>query len=161
MHTKSIALTPKQIEYFWSKVDRSDDPDACWEWQGNRMTNGYGRYSQTLAHRVAFALTNNGLPDELCVCHSCDNRPCCNPAHLWKGTIADNNFDREQKGRGRHPGVFGERNGLAKLNPEKVRQIRIRYAQGGETIYTLAADFNVSFSLISQVVNRVVWRHVA
>lgn len=27
-------MTPAEVERFWSKVDTSGGPDACWEWQG-------------------------------------------------------------------------------------------------------------------------------
>lgn len=51
-------------------------------------------------HRIAHALFNGPIED-LCVLHACDNPPCCNPAHLRTGTIADNQRDMANKGRGR------------------------------------------------------------
>ena len=55
------------------------------------------------AHRVAWMLANGPVPEGMCVCHSCDVPRCVNPAHLWLGTVADNNADRDRKGRGRLP----------------------------------------------------------
>lgn len=80
--------------------------DGCWEWQGNRCQNGYGRVDRgkagvIKAHRLSFKLHNGYLPEA--VCHRCDNPPCVNPAHLFAGTYADNVYDMVAKGRQRGP----------------------------------------------------------
>jgi hypothetical protein len=93
-------------EWFWSKITNSD-PNGCWEWQGCRSRQGYGRLSVHenqkwgFAHRYSYFLVYGIDPGELCVLHRCDNPPCCNPAHLFLGTRVDNNFDRYIKGRSR------------------------------------------------------------
>ena len=110
---------------FWSKVDKRG-PDDCWEWTGAISTSGYGHIGldgkARRGHRVAWQLTNGGIPDGLCCCHHCDNRKCCNPNHLFLGTVADNNRDCEEKGRGNHP--RGENHGRAKLTVMDVQFIR-------------------------------------
>lgn len=54
----------------------------------------------------------------------------------------------------------GQVNGRAKLTDAKVIDIRTRYAAGGVTLASLAAEFGVSFGLISHIVNRKTWKHI-
>jgi hypothetical protein len=66
--------------------------------------DGYGVITaddgrQILAHRLVYERTYGAVPDGKYVCHHCDNPPCCNPAHLFVGTAADNNHDMISKGR--------------------------------------------------------------
>lgn len=67
-------------------------------------SRGYGSFrfkgKTELAHRVSFFLTFNRWPTP-CALHKCDNPLCVNPAHLFEGTIADNNKDKQIKGKAR------------------------------------------------------------
>lgn len=91
------------VARFWEKV-AIRGADDCWEWEASRNPWGYGQFrigsKIFTTSRVAFALVKQREPGDLLVCHSCDNPSCCNPAHLWLGTDADNNRDRSEKGRG-------------------------------------------------------------
>ena len=73
-------------EAFWSSVDRSAGPGACWPWTGARTADGYGLVyagGQTLrAHRVAWHLAGHALPAGATLDHVCRARACCNPWHL-------------------------------------------------------------------------------
>jgi len=107
------------FEAIWKQVTNYGDPNKCWEWQGYVGTGGYGRitinYKDELVHRIAFQLSHGEIPDGMCVCHKCDNRICCNPDHLWLGTLADNNRDCSEKGRK----VCGDQH-WSRAQPEKL-----------------------------------------
>jgi hypothetical protein len=67
-----------------------------------------------------------------------------NPDHLFLGTHKDNIEDCNNKGR---------RNQYRKL-PEKVRaEVRYLYAGGDYTYEALATTYNVSTSLIGNIIN--------
>jgi hypothetical protein len=95
--------TQKRAHNFWLKVDILSEQD-CWEWRGYKDPNGYGRYGRIPAQRIAFELAKGAIGN-LCVCHSCDNPPCCNPNHLWLGTQQENIIDMNKKGRGNISGL--------------------------------------------------------
>jgi len=112
---------------FWPKVERKG-ADDCWPWLASLDTRGYGAIGggpgKTLrrAHRVAFELANGPLLPGQVVCHRCDNRKCCNPAHLFVGTQRDNIMDMLAKERRRTYKAEGNPN--AKLNHEQAAQIK-------------------------------------
>ena len=84
------------------------DENECWNWTRATVGKGYGSFWQSgkmvYSHREAFQLANPEADIKgLCVCHVCDNPPCCNPSHLFLGTYADNQRDCVKKGRRRPP----------------------------------------------------------
>lgn len=160
-------ITLRMADKFWSRVDRSNGEDSCWVFCGHTSGGGHGHVrigsgsKNTLigAHRLAWILTNGDIPDGLCVCHRCDNPPCCNPKHLFLATSLENFNDMRRKGRARGGSLPGQRNRNSKLTEAQVSQIRTRYANG-ELQQQLADAYGVSQTAISYIVTQGGWKHV-
>ena len=154
---------------FWNKVAIGNSND-CWEWLSTDRGNGYGamKVGDKLesAHRIAWHLHNGEIPDGLLVCHTCDNRSCVNPLHLFVGTNADNMRDAYQKRRitlpdgGKYQFRNGEENPNSKLTADDVLDIRASYEPGKITYRQIAERYDVDYTLIYQIVNRKRWPHV-
>lgn len=140
-------------------------PDDCWPWSGSVDGGGYGTISNRLGrghapektHRVAWEIANGTVPDGH-VLHTCDNPPCCNPAHLFIGTPFDNADDRERKGRGGDRRVYGERHGMAKLSIRDVLSI-IKEVEC-DSMGSVARKYSVSRKTIYNILRGKVWSHV-
>jgi hypothetical protein len=139
---------------FWKYVQVVDH--GCWEWLASLGNHGYGQLTfkqqKYTAHRLSWELHNGPIPDGLCVCHTCDNRSCVNPNHLFLGTRTDNLRDMTDKGRR----VKGESHGGVKLTEEIVLSIRSSEQSGVD----LAAMYGVSPSTICSIRKRRIWSHV-
>lgn len=108
-------------------------------------------------HRAAWELANGSVPHGMFVLHRCDRPRCVNVAHLFLGTIADNNADRDRKGR--HVALCGEANGSAKLDAASVAEIKRRLLAGGTT-RQLASEYGVHQSAVWSISAGRTWKHV-
>lgn len=145
-------------ERFWIKV-RIGTEAACWPWKSAKR-NEYGRCrflkrKLTTAPRVAYELTHGPIPEGMHVCHRCDFRPCCNPAHLFLGTAKQNLDDAIKKGRM----AIGHRHGNAKLADAQVKDI-LKLCKNGTPQSQLARQYGVSQSIISDINRGVSWKHI-
>lgn len=153
---------PITVEAFWSRAVRS--ACGCLEWTGSLNKDGYGhlgyRRKYWLAHRLAWKLHHSQeIPVGACVCHSCDNPKCIDPAHLFLGSQAENMSDMRAKGRRKEINA-GSENGRAKLSDDSVREIRRAYKNNELNQVALAEKFSVSQTVISLIVTRKTWKMV-
>jgi len=172
-NARNIYFTPDGAERMQARLASKSAPEGeCVVWTGTRAANGYGvtggaltgRPRRLYTHRVAYALANGGLDDHVIVRHTCDNRPCINPDHLVPGVTADNNSDTISRWSGdvawgSWTGQRGTAHRSAKLNEDKVRAIRTRYANGERQV-DLAREFGLSTPNVWYVISRKTWAHV-
>lgn len=149
---------PFEIQFV--KFVQLGGPDECWPWTGGSNSGGYGVVSRNgksaIATRETYKLFNGPIPPGKVIRHTCDNPPCCNPAHLIDGSHWDNIQDAIE--RGRFDSV-GEANPKACLTSPEVTEIRNAFSNG-TTIDTLADRYNVSDCTIRDIVKWRTWKHV-
>jgi hypothetical protein len=158
----------KQLKRIWSRVNRDVGlgPDGdCWEWTHQTNEKGYGIVRiwerPIKVHRLFFEIFYEHPPDNLMVLHTCDNRKCCNPEHLKLGTAEDNTKDmlskgREARGKERYPDRDGTSNPAAKLNWDKVYEIREK-SKAGRSGHSLAKEYGVSNCAIYRIIKNKGW----
>jgi hypothetical protein len=148
-------------ERFWAKVKKTEH---CWDWTASKLKTGYGQMGlggrkagHDVAHRISWKIHNGEIPKGLHVLHKCDNRGCVRPDHLFLGTPLDNMRDMHAKGRACN--ISGISHPNAKLDHEKVREIRKRLANG-DIIHQIASSFSVNWTTIAQIRDGKTWRAV-
>jgi ribosome-binding protein aMBF1 (putative translation factor) len=164
------------IDQFWSHVDKlgpipetsKDCSGNCWIWYGNINKSNYGvcgsqtNKTRMFAHRYSFELANNKkIPNDLYVCHKCDNPRCVNPNHLFLGTPMDNVQDMIKKGRkATTPRLVGEQSGKSILTDNLVTKI-LELSDNGTSSRQIAKIIGVSNNTISNIVQGRTWTHIS
>lgn len=145
------AMFKSLLNRFFSRVGQNG---SCIEWQSTCYPNGYGRISigrvHYYAHRLSYELFHGRTPSGF-VCHSCDNRKCVNPLHLFEGTPAENTNDAKEKGRL----ASKDRHGRRKIDSKIANEIRHCTCETQETI---GKRYGISQSNVGRILRGELWK---
>lgn len=112
------------------------------------------------ASKAAWIMINGPVPSGLHVCHTCDNRICCNPSHLWLGTPTDNVRDCIEKGRrGILPVGAQHKRPCAKVTPALVAIAR-KMHEAGRTPSEIQSAIGLSRKATYAITHRQSWTHL-
>jgi len=125
-------------------INSSNVVDGCWIWRFKPHCSGYASVKdiENYAHRLSYRLYKGDIPSDKVVCHSCDNRMCVNPDHLWLGSQRQNMIDAAKKGRLKQ-----------KLNIREVQEIRELLLTKVYTQTEIAICYNINQSNVSRINN--------
>lgn len=142
------------------EVDQATD---CWLFTGGRDRHGYGKiYFQNRrhqAHRVFYATMVAAIPEGAVLRHSCDNPPCCNPAHQSVGSQADNLRDAYSRRRREPIAFMGEDNPVATITAATARAV-IALVDRGVPTRDIVAQLKVNRHHVNNIKTGRTWGHV-
>lgn len=134
--------------------------DGCWDWNGSLSgTYGHMRFNNKNIgiHRASWMIHRGEIPEGYSICHTCDNKSCSNPDHLFLGTPKDNIQDMFNKGRENKP--QGEKIGTSKLTNENVFRIK-ELINMGVSCTRIAKDFGVHCMTVYDIKHNKTWKHI-
>jgi len=146
-------------------LSRAKRVGDCWEFQGSTDGHGYGQLTMRMpggkkiikAYRASYLCFVGEMPEgKNYVCHTCDNRMCFNPRHLFAGTCADNAQDAAIKGRT----AIGAMLPQTVLKEDQVVTIKSAIKSGVKD-GPLSRQYGVSRTTIRQIRYNNTWKHVA
>lgn len=131
------------------RIEQNSIPEpnsGCWLWTGAITQWGYAQISigrkTAFAHRCSYEAFNGMIPRGLLACHTCDNRVCVNPDHLYAGTHKDNNGDAVR--RFRRASTF-------------TRPDILNIREDARPTAIIAKEYGVSKTTISNIKTRETW----
>lgn len=144
---------------FMLSRSKLDEDTGCWNWSKCVQSNGYGRVRHdgrtAYAHRLSYLMLVGEIPDGFDVCHTCDNRRCVNPDHLFVGTRKDNMQDAVSKGRQASGDVLPQ----TKLRGDAAMRA-LEQIHKGRLYADIAKDFGVTRTSIGRLArNNGVYRY--
>jgi len=119
----------------------------------HRDKDGYqkAKYNKRLqgVHRIVWQLCYGPIPEGMVIGHKCNNPGCVNPEHLYLTTAAQNSSDAKRDGLYRK----GMDHPKCRWTDQQILHMMCRY-DNGETQQSIANDFNVKQTRISECIKR-------
>lgn len=139
---------------FWNRVDTKDNNEECWNWKEGTTVGGYGcfiyRGNNIKAHRMAYILSKENIPEGLLVLHLCNNPPCCNPNHLELGDALKNSQYKYKCNRQNMT-----------LTVDQIKEIhKIHEEYPKLTQWQIAEKFKITQGMISMIINGKSWSNI-
>lgn len=158
------------LEERFNQYHKKDaNEQGCWLWQNQPGSWGYGKIwdadkrGQRMAHRVSFELfREEDLPEfspDSQINHTCHNKLCVNPDHLYIGTAKQNSQDAIEADAWGDNRKRGSEVGNSKLTEEQVAEIKAR-CNSGETQKAVSEDYPVSHTMVNKIMTGKWWQHV-
>jgi len=153
------------INRFWSSIEICGEDD-CWNWIKCIDTGGYGAFKfngkKVNSNRFSLMIKlGRNITPGMFACHTCNNRRCCNPKHLYEGTPRQNIEDSIKSGTyalGRIS-AYGENTAMAKLSNKDVLSILDRLNHG-ESRAVLADEYHVSYFTMRDIQTGRSWSRI-
>jgi hypothetical protein len=131
--------------------------NECWEWIRRKHRQGYGQFGYKrkymLAHRASWILFKGDIPENMSICHKCDNPSCVNPEHLFIGTHADNMIDAFMKNRKSTKGYKHPRSKVTNETIEKIFKLRAK----GMTQLAIGLICGICQHMVSKILRKKHW----
>ena len=136
-------------------IEYEIDNNGCWICTSHALRKGYPKVKrwkkEISVHRYILQIASDSYHPNMDACHTCDNRLCINPDHLWWGTRGENLRDMYVKHR---DGVTGEKHPNSKLKVVDVLAIRADERSQSK----IAVDYGIAQSHVSRIKRRAAWR---
>jgi len=151
---------PKDSIYLERLMTNTSKEGECIVWKGARRNkNSYGaiKYKDKVidTHRLSYMLHKGEIPEGMVVMHSCDNKPCINPDHLFIGTYSDNAKDAYDKGRMKTPkfpkGLVSPHGSISVEKAKEIKEAILNAPKVKGRLLLIAEQFDVKYQLVKDI----------